>query len=508
MTTSNEVTNGSCWVATAASTEVRPPLTSRDVSAEAAVVGGGIVGLTTAVLLQRAGCSVVLLEAARSGQQVTGGSTAKVTSQHGLIYRYLTDRFGADAAGVYARSNQAALAWIAEQVSERNIDCDFERCAAYTYALSEEQAGAVEREVEAASSAGLPARLVREVNLPFPVRAAVCFDGQAQFHPVKYLNALAAEFLERGGRLHESSRVVDVEAGRPCTVVTSQGRVRADDVVVATNIPILDRGGYFGRAFPYRHLCIAAPVDKARVPEGMFISADRPTRSIRSAPWSDTQRLMVFIGEAFPTGKADTEDKLRSIAAYAREHFGVTEPQFRWGNQDFYSADRIPYVGPVLPGVSQVRVATGFNAWGITAGTVAAMILSDDVLGERNEWAALYDSRRLGLRGGARELVGKNLDVAASWIAQRLQTPPEKAPASIRPGEATVMKLRGKPAAAYRDQEGVLHMLDARCTHMGCHVRWNAAERSWDCPCHGSRFDVDGSILHGPAVRALRTLGE
>ncbi|MBN1240153.1 MAG: FAD-dependent oxidoreductase [Gammaproteobacteria bacterium] len=507
-TVSTSTTTASCWVETGPPAEEgRAPLAG-DASADTVVIGGGIVGLTAALMLQRAGNSVVLLEASRIGRQVTGGSTAKITSQHGLIYHHLTQRFGADAAAAYAQSNEAGLRWIAEQIRERNIDCDYEPRSAYTYALSDEQAAAVEREVEAATRAGLPARLVRETALPFPVRAAVCFDGQAQFHPVKYQAALAAEFVERGGRLHESTRVVDVEGARPCTVVTAEGRVRADDVIVATNIPILDRGGYFGRAFPYRHLCIAGPVDRERAPEGMFISADQPTRSIRSAPWSETERLLVLIGEAFPTGHADTEDKLRTLTAYAGEHFGLTEPRFRWGNQDFYSADRVPYVGPILPGGSRIRVATGFSAWGITTGTVAAMILSDDVLGRRNDWATLYDSRRLGLKGGGMKLVGKNLHVARSWIGQRLHTPPEKAAASLRPGEAALIRLKGKPAAAYRDEGGVLHALDARCTHMGCHVHWNAAERSWDCPCHGSRFDTDGSILHGPAVRALARISE
>lgn len=505
--TESESTGASCWVATAPEQGPYAPLAEAEVSADVAVVGGGIVGLTTALLLQRTGCSVVLLEASRVGRQVTGGSTAKVTSQHSLIYHHLTEKFGAETAAGYAQSNEAALAWISDHVRERNIDCDFEPKSAFVYALSDQEAGAVEREVAAATRAGLPARAASDIGLPFPVRAAVCFDGQAQFNPVKYTNALAAEFVERGGRLHEATRVVDVESGRPCIVVTASGRVRADDVIVATNIPILDRGGYFGRAFPYRHLCIAAPVDNGRVPDGMFISADQPTRSIRSAPFSDTQRLMVFIGEAFPTGHADTEDKLRGIVGFAREHFGVTEPQYRWGNQDFYSADRMPFIGPLLPR-SRIRVATGFSAWGITTGTVAAMILSDDVLEKRNEFASIYDSRRLGLKGGGLKLVEKNLHVARSWIGQRLQTPPEKAAASIRPGDAAVIRLHGKPAAAYRDDDGVLHTVDARCTHMGCHVHWNSAERSWDCPCHGSRFDVDGTILHGPAVRPLGRLAE
>jgi glycine/D-amino acid oxidase-like deaminating enzyme/nitrite reductase/ring-hydroxylating ferredoxin subunit len=507
MAPANQRTTASCWVSTAAENDRYLPLSGDDLKADVAVVGAGIVGLTAALMLARAGRSVVLLEAERLGRQVTGGSTAKITSQHGLIYHDLVQHRGGEAAAAYARSNEAALAWIAEQVSERGIDCDFERRSAYVYASSPEQAAALEREAEAAVRAGLPAHLVEGgLGLPFGVRSAVRFDNQAQFHPLKYLLALARELVQLGGRLYESTRVVDVESGRPCTLEISGGRVRADEVILATNIPILDRGGFFGRAFPYRHLCLAAPVAAARVPEGMFISADQPTRSFRSAPWSDTERLLVLIGEAFPTGHADTEEKLRSLARFAGEYFGVTEPAYSWGNQDFYAADRIPYVGPILPGAKRIRIATGFNAWGITAGTAAAMILCDDVLGKANPWADLYDSRRTGLRGGGRKLVRKNLHVARSWLGQRLHAPPERAPASIRPREAGIVRLQGRPAAAYRDDEGVLHAVDARCTHMGCHVQWNGAEKSWDCPCHGSRFDVEGGILHGPAVRPLERI--
>jgi glycine/D-amino acid oxidase-like deaminating enzyme/nitrite reductase/ring-hydroxylating ferredoxin subunit len=496
----------SCWVATAPERDAAAPL-SAEIEADVAIIGAGIVGLTAALLLQSAGRSVVVLEAARLGRQVTGGSTAKVTSQHGLVYDRLAKQMGTDAAAAYARSNEAGLAFIADRVRERGIDCEFERCPAYVYAYTAEQEAAVEREVAAASRAGLPARLVQDLALPFKVRAAVCFDEQAQFHPMKYLTAIAAEIGERGGRIFEATRVVDVDNGQPCTVVAEHGKVRAQEVIVATNIPILDRGGFFGRAFPYRHMCIAAPVAKDRVPQGMYISAEEPIRSFRSTPWSETERLMVFIGEAFPTGQADTRDKLSSLESFAREHFGVTSPAYRWGNQDFYSADGVPFVGPILPGVSRIRIATGFNAWGITAGTVAAMILSDDMLGRRNDWAWLYDSRRLGLRSGGRKLVEKNIDAARNWVEDRLHKADERSPSSIRPDEAAIVRLDGQAVAAYRDGEGVLHSVSARCTHMGCLVHWNSAERSWDCPCHGSRYDVDGNVLHGPAVHGLKPTG-
>src|SRR5690554_4582502 len=376
MSETERTTGDSCWVATAPERPPAAPL-DRDARCDVAVVGGGIVGMTTALLLQRAGRTVTLLDAARVGRGVTGGSTAKVTSQHGLIYHELEQRHGRDGAVLYARSNEAARGWIARQIDELRIDCDFERCPAYVYAESGQHVASVEREAEAAGRAGLPAAFVRgDGRFPFEIAAAVRFDDQAQFNPVRYVDGLSADFVAHGGTIHESTRVVGIDRGRRCTLITRRGELRADDVVVATNIPFLDRGGYFGRAFPYRHMAIASPVPAARVPAGMFISADSPTRSFRTSPWTSTERLLVLIGEAFATATADTAQRLADLEAFAGERFGTSTPRFRWGNQDYYAADRIPYVGPLLPGVTRIRVATGFNAWGITTGTAAAMILT------------------------------------------------------------------------------------------------------------------------------------
>lgn len=506
MTEPERTTGPSCWVATTTEQAGYAPLAG-DGRAQVVVIGAGIVGVSTALMLARAGRDVMLLDAARVGRAVTGGSTAKVTSQHGLIYHELESRHGREAAERYARSNEAGREWIARQVEMLGIDCDLESCPAYVYAAGDEQARAVEREVESALRVGLPASLVRDLGgLPFAVRAAVRFDRQAQFHPVRYVAALAAELAALGGRIHESTRVLDVEGGRPLEVVTGNGRIRADDVVIATNLPFLDRGGYFARAFPYRHMAIASPVPDGRVPAGMYLGADPPTRSFRTAPWAAGERLLVVIGEAFPTGNADTVQRLAEVEDFARRHFGIDAPRFRWGNQDYYAADRIPYVGPILPGMRRIRVATGFSAWGITTGTAAAMILTDSIAGRENDWAPLYDSRRVGWRGGARPLVRKNIAVATSWLAERIEQAPPREPGSLRRGEGAIVRVEDKAAAAFRDSDGTLRVFDARCTHMGCRLRWNAAERSFDCHCHGSRFDVRGEVLNGPALHPLRPL--
>lgn len=505
---SNALTGASHWVRSAPERDRYQPLNGDDLRVDVAIVGGGLIGITTALLLQRAGRSVAVLDAGWFGRQVTGGSTAKITSQHGLIYGYLAERFGDNAAATYARSNEAGLEWICEQVTAGAIECDLERCPAYVYTTSESRSAEIEREANVARNLGLPATMASDIDLPVPARAAVRFDDQAQFHPVKYLEGLLSELREGGAALHELTRVVDVKGGNPCTVIAETGKVVADDVVVATNLPILDRGGFFGRAFPYRHMCLAAPIPADRYPAGMHISVDQPTRSTRTTPLENGQRMLIVVGESFPTGHEDSKALLGQLETFARDTFDVGDIACRWGNQDYYSSDRLPYIGRILPGSTRIRVATGFNAWGITTGTVAAMIVADDVLGEPNEWASLYDARRTGFRHGARTLMKKNASIAASWLAEHLRSGARRSASTLAPGEGALARLDGKTVAAYRDTDGELHALAPYCTHLGCELHWNAAELSWDCHCHGSRFGVDGRVLGGPAVRDLRRIRE
>src|SRR5690606_29374735 len=231
-------------------------------------------------------------------------------------------------------------------------------------------------------------------------------------------------------------RVRDVDHGRPCTLSTANGRVLADDVIVASHMPFLDRGGFFGRAFPYRHMCIAAPLPAERSIDGMFISAEQPTRSFRSAPGGGGGRMLIAIGEAFATAQADEAKALAELEAFVERDLGVAGATHRWGNQDYYSADRLPFVGVLLPGSRRIRVATGFNAWGITTGTAAAMMLADGVLGKKSPWSSVYDSTRLGLKAGARTLIAKNVGVAKSWIAERVRPEAEGDASQLAPGEA------------------------------------------------------------------------
>ena len=489
----------SFWIDTTPGTDY-PPM-SGDVSADVAILGGGITGLTAAVLLKRMGRTVVLIDARRVAEGISGHTTAKVTSQHKLIYDTLIKQHGEKKARLYAEANEVAIDRVETFVNEGEIDCDFRRLPAYVYAESADMLQQLRAETEAAQRVGLPASFVDEAPLPFPVEGAVRFDNQAQFHIRKYLLALAKEVPGDGSHLFENTRALDVSSGEPCTVATDKGFVTAQDVIVATHIPFTFQGEFWGKSYPQREYGIAARIGETVAVEGMSISAGSPTRSVRTAS-RDGETVLIVVGEPHKVGEeTDTEKHYRNLEQWARERFGVTEFENRWSAQDYYSFDELPFVGNVGPGSEHVYVATAFRAWGLTNGTAAAVLLSDLINGSENEWAHLYDSTRAASLAN-KQALEEGLDQALHFVKDRL------AGASVdtrhvAPGEGKVVGRPGDQTAVYRDPDSLVHAVSARCTHLGCIVAWNPAETSWDCPCHGSRFSVDGEVLQGPAVRDL-----
>ena len=473
------------------------------VEADVAVLGGGLVGITTALMLQERGLSVVLVEADRLVSGVSGHTTAKVSSQHGMIYADLRSKFGREAARTYGRANQAGLEWIARRVKEDKIDCDFRRRASYAYLPEGSSASSAEDEAEAAVEAGLPASLVDSVPLPYPVAAAVRFDDQAEFHVRKYLGALARQFTARGGRVYEGSRAAEVDSDEQCLVKAPGGSVRADRVVLATHYPFLDRSLAFARVHPERSYALLCRIADGPPPEGMFLSAASPTRSIRSVPL-DGEELLLVGGEGHKTGTGgDTRERYETLERFAREHWDVTSVEYRWSAQDNTTIDTVPYVGPLKPREDKILMATGFAKWGMTGGTAAAMLLADLCTEQANAWASLFDPNRLNLRASATRLVEENAQAGFRMVRDRVVNRGSRPIEDLALGEGDIVSHQGEKVAGYRDDDGALVAVSTRCSHLGCQVNWNAAERSWDCPCHGSRFAPDGHVLQGPAVHRL-----
>ncbi|MDP8914376.1 MAG: FAD-dependent oxidoreductase, partial [Pseudomonadota bacterium] len=458
------------------------------------------VGITAARLLKDAGLSVAVVEARKVGQEVTGKSTAKITSQHNLAYGKLARAFGEDGARTYAEANEAAIRLMADLASRYAIDCDFEPKAAYTYARGEQHLEAVEREVEVTQRLGLPASFTRDPGLPFPVAGAIRFDNQAQFHPCKYLAGLAATIPGDGCHVFEQSRAIDWELTR---VVTAGGTVTARAVIMATHLPLGQVGLFYAENYPHMHPVIAARVDPARAPDGMYISVDEPRHSVRTHRAHNGDIYLIVTGPSFKHGHVDEERQgFAEIERFAAEHFGAGAPDYRWTNEDYTPMDGAPFIGWSSSARNGYLVATGFNAWGITNGTVAGIILAALASGRDHQWASLFDASRVKPIAGAKEFAKQNLEVAKELVGGYVTTKPHSFD-ELAPGEAAVLKVSGENVAAFRDEQGRLHAVSAVCTHMGCLVGWNENDRTWDCPCHGSRYEISGEVIHGPTYKPL-----
>ncbi|MEU4836082.1 FAD-dependent oxidoreductase [Streptosporangium sp. NPDC023615] len=482
------------------------PVLDRDLQVDVAVVGGGIAGLSTAWELTRAGRSVAVVEAGRIAAGVTGNTTAKVSALHTLVYADLAASAGPEAAALYARSQREAIAHLIATATELGAACDIERVPSLTYVESADGVGKLRAEAEAAEQAGLPASFVTTSSLPFPIAGAVRVEDQAQFHPRAYLLALAEAMTGQGALIFEGTRVVGLKEGTPCRLTTAGGQtITAADVVVATHYPVFDRSLLFTRMEPHRELVVAAAIPADQDPGGMFITTEQSTRSVRTAPYGDGQRLLIVTGESFLPGSGNVEDRLERLRSWTVERFVGARLTHWWAAQDNDTTDGVPFVGPLHPGARHAYVATGFGGWGMSNGVMSGLLLSALITGGESPWAGLYDPRRLRPVREAGPALKMQATVARHFVGDRLSSAGTGAQdvIDLPAGQGTVVKRGGKRCAVYRDENGALHAVSAICTHLGCVVGFNEAERSWECPCHGSRFGVDGTVLQGPAVTPL-----
>jgi glycine/D-amino acid oxidase-like deaminating enzyme len=452
----------SLWMATTQDAPDHPPLAT-DLDVDLAVVGAGMLGMTVAALAVREGLTVAVLEHDVVGGGVSGHTTAKVTALQSTALSELRDRHSPEVARAYAEGNRAAVETVARLADELGIDCDARRRTAITFTSDPGSRATIEEEAEAAREAGLDATLTEDVPAPGAVLGVALAD-QLEIHPRRYLLGLARAVTDGGGQIFEHTTAMRLsERGGP--VVHTEGHhVRARHVVVATLMPFLDRGAYFSRLTPMRSYCIAVRGASA-IPTEMMISADSPTRSLRSSG-----ELLILGGEGHPTGEEDdTRRRYAALEAYAREHFGATEVAHRWSAHDLMPADGLPYVGRYTPMSTSVWTAAGFRKWGMSNATMAAEILVAGIRGREHPLADTFDTNRIDLRKAVPGVVKEIAKDAKHFVGDRL-----------RHGDAPV------------------------CTHLGCKLAWNTAETTWDCPCHGSRFDADGRVLTGPATKPLK----
>jgi len=481
----------------------RFPSLAADVEVDVAIVGAGITGVTAALLLTRAGSKVALLESRRIGSGETGKTTAHLTEVLDLRFRRLISKFGQSGAALAVRGHRAAIQQIATFVRELGIDCDFEAQRGYLFAETKEDARELDGEAEAARRLGLEPRELTQTPLPFPIAAALCFEDQAQIHPRAYLDGLVAALAREGAQIFETTHVEDITDGEPCQVKTAAGIVRARHVIVASGVPISDRYLVHPKLAAYRSYAVAVS-NVPNAPAGLFWDVKDPYHYLRSHTVGGVRHLVVG-GEDHKVGEHDdTTVPFQRLDAYVQSHFGraAAATDHRWSGQIIEPADGLPYVGRDAL-ARHVFIATGYSGNGITGGTLAARVLANQVHGTDDDWTELLDATRTKPFAAAAALVSENIDFPKHLARDHLLPLAKRDLASIAPHDGAVLSVSGTKLAVYRDGQGNLTALSPVCPHLGCFVHWNTAEKSWDCPCHGSRFSPTGRVLNGPATSNL-----
>ncbi len=468
------------------------------------IVGAGITGLSTAVLLGRAGLAVLVIEARRIGSGTTGRSTAKLSLLQGTQLTKIARHHSPDLVRDYVQANLDAQSWVTDFCGEQGVD--LQHRSAYTYATTASGERAARTELTHALTAGLPVTWAEEVPLPFRTRGALHLPDQRQVDPVALLHALAAEASEVGATIVEDARVRRVHGHQPVVVSTDLGQAQAATVVVATNAPILDRGGYFARVEAARSYSVAFRTPVPRV-DALYLSTDHPSRSLRDATDHDGQPVLIVGGNGHVPGRAASpRGRLDNIRSWTRDTFGEVTETHAWSAQDYVPHHALPYAGPLLPGRTDVLFAGGYSKWGMTNGVAAARVLAAAVSGVADQepaWSRVFATwaprEAKGLASAARANAEVGFAMTSGWI-RPLRSGESSAPEE---GEGRVHRA-GLTPAAVSTTDGVVRRVSAVCTHLGGVVSWNDAERSWDCPLHGSRFDTDGEVLEGVATCGLR----
>ncbi len=453
---------------------------------DVAVIGGGMAGVLTAYFLGRQNVDVILIDQEGIASGVTQNTTAKITSQHGLIYEKLIKGAGKEHAAMYARANQQAIEQFCSIIELNQIDCDFKTLPHFVYSLTSEVQ--IINETLAAQKLGLPATAVSELNLPFPVKGAVRFDGQAQFHPLKFIKPLANQLS-----IFTHTKVLSVEEKK---VITERGTVQADFVVMTAHYPFVNfPGWYFLKLYQQRSYVLA--LRHAANLDGMYIDADSHGYSFRNHG-----DLLLLGGEGHRAGK-HPGNCYRRLEEAAAKFYPQSTIAARWSAQDCMSLDGIPYIGAYSRSTPHLLVATGFNKWGMTNSMVAAKILTDRVLGRRNEYESAFSPQRFHPKLSMTEL-GPHVKESVIGLSKGYFHRPMRELSSIPNGGAGIIRYRGKRVGAYKNEKGEVFLVSAKCPHLGCELSWNADEHTWDCPCHGSRFDYHGNLIGNPAEEGIQ----
>ena len=445
-----------------------------DIKTDVLVIGAGIAGILTGYLLKESGKEVVIIDKAEIASGNTRNTTAKITSQHDLIYNKLIQEFGEEKAKQYARANELAIRKYREIIEERKIECDFEELPAYIYSLKDTEL--IKKEVDAAKKLGIDAEFVEKINLPLEVKGAVKFNNQGQFNPLKFLEDISKELT-----IYENTRAIKIEEN---LVSTDKGNIVANYIVIATHYPIMNAPGYYFMKMHQERSYVIALENAGNI-EGMYIDYDKEGYSFRNY-----KGLLLLGGISQRTGENEaggSYDKLRKVA---KEIYPNSREKYHWSAQDCMTIDGIPYV------------ATGFNKWGMTSSMVSAMIISDFILGKENNFSEIFSPKRFDLSLSISNIAKDLSETTKNFIAQKVYIPSSEIE-HIKNGHAGVVEYKGQKVGVYKNKEGKEFIVSTKCPHLGCELHWNADELTWDCPCHGSRFNYDGDLIDSPSVKDI-----
>lgn len=496
----------SVWMATA-QTPVSPSLKKKE-KTDVCIVGAGIAGMSCAYHLCKTGKSVIVLDDGRIGGGETERTTAHISNAFDDRYYVLEGIHGKKAAKLTAQSHTAAIDFIEQTVKSEKIDCNFLRLPGYLFVPPGESTDVIDKELRAANQAGLSGvkRLDKVPDISFHTGPCLLFPDQAQFHPLKYLSGLAEAIKRMGGVIHNGSRVVRIQGGDSAVVDTADGKsVACKHIIIATNAPTHDNVQIYSKQAAYRTYVIGLEIPRNNVKQALYWDTLDPYHYVRLAGVAEGKYDVLIVGgEDHKTGQPSDEDKpYGALERWAKKHFPQTgEVLYRWSGQIMETIDSLAMIGRLPSDEPNVYIVIGDSGQGITNGTIAGMLLTDLITGKKNPWAELFDPARVPVKA-AKEFFKENLNVAkkfTDWV-QPADVTSEKA---VKPGHGAVIRDGIKRIALYRDEKGSIHRLSAVCPHKGCIVNWNDGEKSWDCPCHGSRYKADGTLVNGPSGMDLK----
>jgi glycine/D-amino acid oxidase-like deaminating enzyme/nitrite reductase/ring-hydroxylating ferredoxin subunit len=470
---------------------------------DALIVGAGITGITTALLLQKAGKKCVVVEAGSIGFGTTGGTSAHLNTFFDTTYPEIESDFDKDAARLAADSAKDAFSMIDSLIQEYNIDCDFEYKEGFLYSENKEETEQLKEILESSRRAGVAVEESETNNVNVPFEMSICFKAQGQFHPLKYVNSLAKEFINLGGIILDQTFVSESLHQHGLHVTTAGDHLlRSVDLIYATHIPP-GITAFSLRCAPYRSYVLGLKLrDQLDYPDGLIYDMQEPYHYFRTHE-IDGQKILLVGGEDHKSGHDDPEKAFENLEEFIKQYYAVDEVSYKWSSQYYVPVDGLPYIGNLGKSTDHTYIATGFNGNGMMFGTLSGMVISDLILDNENKFSELYSPSRMKPVAGFSEFVKENTDVAYHFVADRFSTEDLKSVTDLEIGEGKVVELNGKKVAVHKNFDGDVTSLHPVCSHAGCVVSFNKMEQSWDCPCHGARFDVSGKVISGPPRKHL-----